>query len=294
MTLKLFKINYVDWTYRGLNRSQKHEQLELIDCLANIEFDICIIERVSRAWADTFLNECDPCHEAEKWFVRTANIDNRLGYTAGSLIISRRKNIVKNVGKIQLPSSKPQTDAGNPTYVPKFRIGETEILVGQMPQNLARDISKKEIDNYLDVIEKTFPDAMHSDLMMVGVYDKFHHEYDIHTWQINPMDAKHDDNFILNYIKNNWCIGIIETLNFWERDAQLNEEPMNFEFCEIYEESMKDPVTVCHDCINLEIKSYPIELNSKHMHKSSVIRMFEIKGLFNVEEGQHNEDTSII
>lgn len=283
MPIKIFKINYVVWTDRGDERNQykNTQQNHLIEELKSIDFDVCLIERVSNHWADKFINLWQNEFETEICFLPTANIDVRLGYTGGSIIISKQKELLKNIGTLELPSSKPQTDAGNPVLIPKFTIGETEILVGQAPQNISRELSQNDIDKYLSVVVPLFPGAEDSDLIMIGTYNDRHHEYEIHTWQIKPEDAIMDDKFLIDYIKSNRCVGIVETLNFWDYKSDYKRLKTNFYFQETYEENMRDPVDVYTDCNYLKISSYPVDINPAEWKNKdySVVRMFEIDGL---------------
>lgn len=277
--LKILKINYVDWTYRG--RENHTEHYDLIQALNDIQFDICVIERVSKIWADLFIDICDD-DSLDSYFISTANIDLRLAYTAGSLIISKTNNLINDPGKIQLPSSKPQSDAGNPSYIPKFNIGNHEILFGQMPQNIARDESAETIQNYTEFLTPTFSGANESDILLIGVYNSRFKEYEVHSWQILAKDAKNDDLFVFDYVKNNYAIAIIETLNYWHpKKSSISPEITNFITQEIYTETNRDPVMGVTDCVGIDIVSYPLDINTPKWPNQdcSVVRMFEISGI---------------
>ena len=53
---------------------------------------------------------------------------------------------ISKTESIKLPSHKKNLDAGNPTIIPTFTIGNQLFLIGTMPQNIHVILDKQEIN----------------------------------------------------------------------------------------------------------------------------------------------------
>ena len=203
--LNLLKIEMIDWCYRRDtdDREFNHIAEKVIENFEKLNIDACCIERVSRDWATSFMQQID----------RRKYLLNFHKTTIGNLVeggsVSIRRSTpacctIDHIDTITLPSSKPQPDGGQPGCLHVFEWNEYKFIMGCMPQNLGRDGTRNfDKQKYFDVIDQFWPNRKDSiDILPIAIWHEPHNTYQIHVWQLDIEDAIADDKFLNNYIKN--------------------------------------------------------------------------------------------
>ena len=230
--LGILKISMIDWCH--MPGSKQHDRWHLLTDVIMQEFenttnplDLVFIERVNESYFNDFLVYLTHCldypqssgYKFSYWklkinFVQSTFTDKRMGEVGGSIVISKN-NEVKLTDSIDLPSSKPQFDNGQPGKLLTFTYANCEFIIGCVPQNLGRDGDAER--PYIDMLDHFWTDRqgeMTPSIFPVAVWDEGAGRYNIHVWQTHLSDAIQDDEAIETYIYTRTlpCLTLVEGL----------------------------------------------------------------------------------
>lgn len=216
--LGILKISMIDWCHIPGSKSTDKWQL-LTDAImkefenATKPLDLVFIERVNESYFNDFLGYLTYCLDypyssGYKFsyrkltinFVQSTFTDKRMGEVGGSIVISNN-NEVTLTDSIDLPSSKPQFDNGQPGKLLTFTYADCEFIIGCVPQNLGRDGDSEQ--PYIDVLDHFWPNRAGEEtpsIFPVAVWDEGADLYNIHVWQTHLYDAIQDDEAIETYM----------------------------------------------------------------------------------------------
>lgn len=228
--LGILKISMIDWCH---TTGRKHESEWALLTNAILEefnnkgnsLDMVVIERVSDYYYDDFLLNFRvdgfDCH-----FVQTTFSDPRCGAIGGTIFVTQNKDI-KITGSIDLPSSRPQFDNGQPGKLATFEYAGCEFIIGCCPQNLGRDGDDPQ--PYLDIVDNFWgkrPIAGEPSILPVAVWDEYENRYDIHVWQLNIEDAMRDDEMINSYMHNHTAPVLTLVEGLGQGTGEINQTPI--------------------------------------------------------------------
>lgn len=200
--LKILKARLIEWLYQpgdaGFTSNNISPERYLKDLLMH-EADCIFIEQSNYHVYQELEKLCPSGYQ--KQFIKTSDAD----IPCGTIAISKR--YIKTES-IKLPSHKKNLDAGNPTIIPTFTIGNQLFLIGTMPQNIHVNLDKQEINQLNTLLEKVWNGAKDSDILAIPVWDKYNNKYDVHTWlkSIPTIDYE----YVFDYIVETNAIGIID------------------------------------------------------------------------------------
>jgi len=216
--LGILKISMIDWCHVHASKSNNRWQLLTDVIMQEFEnntnpLDLVFIERVSESYYDDFLMflawsldyPYSSGYKFTYWklkidFVQSTCTDGRMGEVGGSIVISKN-NKVTLTDSIDLPSSKPQFDNGQPGKLLTFAYANCEFIIGCVPQNLGRDGESEQ--PYIDEIDQFWSNRQGEatpSIFPVAVWDEGTSRYNIHVWQTRLSDAIQDDKLIEMYM----------------------------------------------------------------------------------------------
>ena len=209
--LKILKIEMINWCYTADDEIDMKSLTDKID----FEFkkrsgiDLCIIERVSQAYYNAFYYAIDKNTYRTEFITSTTDGNHVVG---GSIAIyCKASSDIQKHTCLNLPSSKKQWDGGQPGKLHVFSCcNKYKIVIGCMPQNLARD-QPKDLNmikqKYFEMLDSFWPNRKdETDILPIAMWPDGADNrsgYEIHVWQLNIEDAILDDQFLYDWIRNN-------------------------------------------------------------------------------------------
>ncbi len=176
--------------YEAKSVTQYTRNGKVLENFEKLDIDACCIERVSRDWATSFMQQVDRRKYLLNFHKTTIGNESE----GGSVSIRRAAPqccTIDHVDTITLPSSKPQPDGGQPGCLHVFEWNGYKFIMGCMPQNLGRDGTKNfDKQKYFDVIDQFWPNRKDLiDIIPIAIWHEPHNAYQTHVWQLDIEDA---------------------------------------------------------------------------------------------------------
>jgi hypothetical protein len=277
--LRILKVSLIDWCYRRDCNTPEEWQSTVTDISSALQesaADVCVIERNSHDWHQDFAENFTD-QEYSISFVDTANLDSRLNIRGGTTVLFKKTSALtmEIADSIQLSSSQPQFDGGQPTSVPVIKVNGINIAIGCMPQNLGRELSVQQMYHYNDFLRLFWSKSVGQNIVAVPIWDKYQNRYDIHVWQTQLRDAVHDDRQLIDFVREGSNIVMVEMFQEYHKEHCVIPQAFMTQI-RVYDRRI-NPLSICSNIPGLAVTVHELTTKIKQVNDTSFLKYFTLE-----------------